>query len=514
MFSDQDLKQIQNKGIDIQTLDEQIRRFKEGFPYIKIVKAATLNDGIQLFDEQKIKKLQELYENEQVEKQILKFVPASGAASRMFKNLYKLLDQTTNDEEAYQEISSNDKYEAVFTFFKNIEKFAFFDDLKRKMDEKGLHLEEAILKQKYRTVLDTLLNETGLNYGNLPKGLLKFHRYENGSRTPVEEHLVEGANYSRSKNNKVYIHFTVPPEQKDDFIKHVNDVKPAYEKQFNVTYDISYSVQKPSTDTIAVDMSNEPFKNEDGSLLFRPGGHGALLENLDEFDYDMIFIKNIDNVVPDHVKGDTYYYKKMLGGILFDYQNQIFSYQRALEDVQNADEQLIEKAYQFVTNDLCVLPPEDIHDRQQKINFIVKKLNRPVRVCGMVKNEGEPGGGPYWAENADGSVSLQIIESSQVNMDDTHQKEVFNNASHFNPVDIVCSVKDYKGNKFNLLEFRDPETGFISKKSKDGKELKALELPGLWNGSMSDWNTIFVEVPVSTFNPVKTVNDLLRENHQ
>lgn len=515
MLKDHELQQIEKKNIDIQTIDEQLNRFKKGFPFINITQAATIGNGIiKLEKNGKADYLLDLFERKRSNLELLKFVPASGAASRMFKSLYSFMSNFENGDQAYQDLTQNEEYKSVYTFFKEIEKFSFYEDLKNVMSQHGEHLEENLLRRNYVKILDFLLNEKGLNYGNLPKGLLKFHRYPSKTRTPVEEHFVEGGNYAKGKNNLVLIHFTVSPEHQEAFEEHIQSIRYEYEKLLEVKFDISYSQQKPSTDTIAATMDNEPFRTETGELLFRPGGHGALLQNLNELNYDLIFIKNIDNVVPDKYKKDTFTYKRLLAGMLLDYQAKIFSYQEKFSDVQAVTDELLSDALSFLKDELCIIPPRNLNGKEEKINFITTKLNRPLRVCGMVKNEGEPGGGPYWAENSDGSVSLQIIESSQVNMDDSSQKQIFANATHFNPVDIVCSVRDYKGRKFDLNKYKDPETGFISIKSKDGKDLKALELPGLWNGSMSDWNTVFVEVPVSTFNPVKTINDLLREKHQ
>lgn len=458
-----------------------------------------------------------MYEASSPSYRVEKFVPASGAASRMFKALFSFMSSYQGSDEEYQQLISDEKMRPVFNFFKRIEDFAFYDSLKESYQEKhGMSLSEAILQRKYVSVLESLLEEDGLNYGNLPKGLLEFHRYPDTTRTPVEEHLVEGANYCRNEQNEVFIHFTASPEHRQAFEQHIEEVKVSYEKEFGVTYYIAFSEQKPSTDTIAVDMENQPFRNEDGSILLRPGGHGALIENLNDLESDMVFIKNIDNVVPDRIKATTYDHKKMLGGILLTYQEKIFEYLHLIHEADDLPAEKIEEIQHFVENQLCTISPQvfSTMEDDEKVAYLFQKLDRPIRVCGMVKNEGEPGGGPFWAQNSDDSTSLQIVESAQVNTEDAEQMEIFKNATHFNPVDIVCSLKDFEGKKFDLGSFVDVQTGFISRKSKDGKELKALELPGLWNGSMSDWNTIFVEVPIDTFNPVKTVNDLLREQHQ
>jgi hypothetical protein len=434
----------------------------------------------------------------------VKFVPASGAASRMFKNLFEFLgadyDVPTTDFEK--------------KFFENIHHFAFFHDLDVVcMDGAGKDVDALIADGEYKTVVGQLLEAYGLNYGQLPKGLLKFHRYVEGIRTPLEEHLVEGALYAAGATGKVNVHFTVSTEHRELFEHLVKEKVTAYAQKFGVEYNVSFSEQKPSTDTLAADMDNKPFR-VDGKLLFRPGGHGALIENLNDLDADVVFIKNIDNVVPDRLKGETVTYKKLIAGVLVTLQRKAFEYLRLLDGGQYTHEQL-EEIIRFVQQDLCCRKADikQLEDAELVI-YLRKKLNRPMRVCGMVKNVGEPGGGPFLAYNPDGTVSAQILESSQIDMNDPEKKAMFEKGTHFNPVDLVCAVRDYKGQKFDLTQYVDKATGFISHKSKNGRELKALELPGLWNGAMSDWNTIFVEVPLATFNPVKTVNDLLREQHQ
>jgi hypothetical protein len=347
--------------------------------------------------------------------------------------------------------------------------------------------------------------------------LLKFHKYADGERTPFEEHLVEGAHYAKDKFNVARLHFTVSPEHKQVFEELLAKVKEHYEKLLGVSFEVSFSLQKPSTDTISVDLDNEPFREPDGSLLFRPAGHGALIENLNDLDADLIFIKNIDNVVPDRLKQPTIAYKKALAGVLLKYQEKVFRYQKTLNEKHPAalDSAFLAEAANFLENTMNIKPPENQYytEKEELYYYLREKYNRPVRVCGIVKNEGEPGGGPFLAKNPDGTVSLQVVESSQIDADSVQQQTIAKHATHFNPVDLVCGIKNYKGEKYNLTEFTDPATGFISKKSKDGKDLKAQELPGLWNGAMSNWNTLFVEVPIETFNPVKTVNDLLREQH-
>ncbi|TAE03687.1 MAG: DUF4301 family protein [Bacteroidetes bacterium] len=512
MFTSQDLAQLQARGSAVAVVEQQIQHFVQGFPFLPLVKAATVGDGILQIDQTTLNRYVALFEAENSKKKIVKFIPASGAASRMFQALFSFRDSYKGTAEDIQKLETDKSLASVKQFFAEIEKFAFYNDLSDSLDEQGMAIQKLMAEKNYVPILDALLTEKGLNYGNLPKGLLQFHLYGDEARTPFEERLVEGANYAQNKNKVVHLHFTVSPEHLPKFEQHLKESKYFYEKYFGVTYHVTFSEQKPSTDTIAVDGQNQPFRNADGSLLFRPAGHGALLENLDDLDADLVFIKNIDNVVPDRIKHTTYDYKKALFGVLLEYQTRIFNYLRAMYS-SKANLAEVEK---FVQKELCIIFPSEYSKKTitEKSAYLIEKLNRPIRICGMVKNEGEPGGGPFWAKNADGSVSLQIAESAQIDMNDPKQKQIAQSASHFNPVDLLCSLKDWQDKKFYLPKFRDEQTGFISKKSKDGKELKAQELPGLWNGAMSNWITIFLEVPVLTFNPVKTVNDLLREQHQ
>lgn len=512
MFSEVDIKQIRERGSVLEAVNKQIVNFKKGFPYLKLDGAATPDDGILILGNQESEELIAEYDAKSKEKEIVKFVPASGAASRMFKLLFSFLDICGSPDEVTKQLNKSDDLQSINTFFKRIEDFAFYQDLDEQLQKDGKSVKQCLKNQDYGTILSALLEEDGLDYGNSPKGLLKFHSYTNLSRTPVMEHLAEGALYAQSKNNVVNIHFTVSPEHKERFQEHIQGIASDFEKAFGVSYNISFSEQKAYTDTIAVDLDNEPFRNEDNSLLFRPAGHGALIANLNDIDADIVFIKNIDNVVPDKLKPDTIAYKKALAGVLLQFQTQIFTYLKQLD--AGASQGQLDEMLGFLKNNLKLKNIPNLADEQATTAFLKSKLNRPLRICGMVKNEGEPGGGPFFAINSDGTISLQIAESSQINFDESQQKTIAEFATHFNPVDLVCAVRDYKGDKFDLTKFVDPETGFISQKSKDGKELKAQELPGLWNGSMSDWNTIFVEVPISTFNPVKTVNDLLRPQHQ
>lgn len=446
-FTPQDTELLEAHGISLEKAEQQMEHFRTGFPALDIIAPASTKKGKGILAP--TRKEQEEYiaawrqylaENHK----ILKFVPASGAASRMFKNLFQYLEDGVETE-------------FIQEFLTHIDDFAFGSELA------GLTGQEAVHHLLY-----------DMHYGDLPKGLLLFHKYRDGARTPALEHLVEGALYAAS-NGTAALHFTVSHQHLPLFRQHIAEYLQKYQEKYGVRYDISFSEQMPSTDTLAANADGTPFRDKDGKLLFRPGGHGALIENLNQQDADIVFIKNIDNVVPDRLKKDTVHYKQVLAGVLVTEQKRIFE---RLQDPTVSDE---ERA----------------------------RLNRPIRVCGVVKNTGEPGGGPFLVREADGSVSYQILESSQIN-----DPELMAQSTHFNPVDLVCAIRDYQGNKFHLPDYVDPQTGFISHKSKDGRELLALELPGLWNGAMSRWNTIFVEVPVSTFNPVKTVNDLLRPQHQ
>jgi len=499
MLSEKDLKQIAQRGSTKEQIENQLKEFETGFPFLKLEAAAAVGNGIIVPNEDERKQYVKAWEDYKAAgKRIVKFVPASGAASRMFKNMFAFVDAdycvpTTDFEKKY---------------FDEIEKFAFYEALDavcQKNEGKGL---KALMAEgNYKAVAANMLKPEGLNYGQLPKGMLLFHKYPEGARTPMEEHLVEGALYAAS-NGEAHVHFTVSHDHLEFFKAKVAEKADGFAQKYGIKYDISFSEQKPSTDTVAANPDNTPFREADGSLLFRPGGHGALIENLNEIVADVIFIKNIDNVVPDRLKPETVEWKQVIAGVLVSLQKQAFEYLKVLDG--NPTDAHIAEIAQFVEKNLCTNP------KGQKVDaaYLRKKLNRPMRVCGVVKNVGEPGGGPFLTYNQDGTVSLQILESSQIDTNNVEYMKMFTQGTHFNPVDLVCAVKDYQGKPFNLPDFVDKTTGFISSKSKGGKELKALELPGLWNGAMSNWSTVFVEVPLGTFNPVKTVNDLLREQHQ
>ena len=477
MFTEQDLQQIADHGLTPARVETQLENFRRGFPWLNVVRAASPADGIVILDAAQADAAVARYEKAAAGLGIVKFVPASGAATRMFKELFEFVNEGKRGK-------------GIDTLLSNLDKFAFAPELKAVLPEGA----------DDRATVDAIVNE-GLNYGHKPKGLVTFHAYPEGARKAVEEHLVEGAAYA-SSNGVARIHFTVSPEHMEGFKTLLAEKVPVYEKRFGIRYDISFSVQKPATDTIAVNPDNTPFRQEDGRLLFRPAGHGALIENLNEIDADVIFIKNIDNVTTDAQRGDTIRYKKVLAGVLLELQEQAFEYLRALE-TEGCE---LAPIAEFIEKRLCVKLPTD-YDAA----LLRAVLDRPIRVCGMVRNEGEPGGGPFWVGNPDGTESLQIAESSQIGPDDM---PLMKSATHFNPVDLVCGVKTSKGGKFDLRQYTDPSTGFISSKSSGGRELRAQELPGLWNGAMARWNTIFVDVPITTFSPVKVVQDLLRPQHQ
>ncbi len=509
-LTDSDNAQLEKKGISKEKVRNQIETFIEGIPFVNLEKAAIVEEGIYKFSKNEEEELIKYYETFPKNLSILKFVPASGAASRMFKALFNFLDSYNYKEETFQEYVSRTNDKSMEAFVSSIENFPFYKKVKNLIAGKTSDENEVIF-----LFVKQLLGEEGLNYGFFPKGLLPFHDYIEYTATPFEEHLLESAVYAKS-GKQANLHFTISEQHKEMFLEEHASIKDRVSKNTGIEYTISYSFQKSATDTIAVDMDNKPFRNTDGSILFRPGGHGALIENLNEQDADIIFIKNIDNVVvPKQIEilGNS---KKVLAGVLLQAQEKAFKYLEALETATISDEDELLKIKNFLEDKLNVrfIDSFSTYSLEEKISVLKDKLNRPIRVCGMVKNEGEPGGGPFWVKDSSGRTSLQIIESAQIDMSLENQASILKNATHFNPVDLVCGVKNYKGEKYNLLNFVDVKQGFITGKTKEGRELKALELPGLWNGAMAFWNTIFVEVPLETFNPVKTVNDLLKPSHQ
>ncbi|MDE6283417.1 MAG: DUF4301 family protein [Muribaculaceae bacterium] len=506
MLSNDDKAQLTRQGISEETLLKQVERFKTGFPYLKIYDSARQGEGITVLTPDEEDKAIARWDKYLADGgDVCKFVPASGAASRMFKALYSFVE---SDATKAPEGSDVDK------LLRDIHNIAFFNQLDDVLKKNtGKSVDQLLAEGNQKEVIKAIISEDGLNYGNLPKGLLTFHHAGNSTRTPLEEHLVEGAQTARQKDGTVNLHLTVSPAHRQAFTAKLTEAVPVIEKETGVKFKVSMSEQKPSTDTVAVNEDNTLFR-EDGHLVFRPGGHGALIQNLNDLDSTVVFIKNIDNVVPDSRRESTLRYKKVLAGYLIELHDRATTYINLIDSREYNEAQLndiaefLRKSFGFDSPALTNLKGEDLS------TYLRVKLNRPMRVCGMVRNEGEPGGGPYITYNSDGSRSLQILESTQIDLSQPENREMMSKATHFNPVDLVCYLRDNYGHKYDLPEHVDPDTGFISSKSLHGRNLKALELPGLWNGAMSDWNTAFVEVPISTFNPVKTVNDLLRPQHQ
>ena len=509
-----DLKQIKSLGIRPEKIEEQVEVFKRGIPFVNLVAAATTDNGIERFSKEEKEQYINRYEEARENLDLLKFVPASGAATRMFKALFEFLNGYDPESETVNAYVNRTNAQIIRTFFVGVEKFPFYKELMEEMEKRYPdYIKLPYDHQKYLFV-KLLLSEDGYDYGSFPKGLLPFHRYKTRPSTAFEEHLYEAALYSSSKG-KARLHFTISEEHLKRFEAEFKEIRKTVEEKTGVTFNISFSFQKPSTDTLAVTPDDDPFRLKSGELLFRPGGHGALIENLNDQDADIIFIKNIDNVVVYKFKHEMAAYKQMLAGKLLELREQVYAYSKLLDESM-PDEATIEEIKQFLTDKLNVRIKPDVNKYREiyQIEYLKEKLDAPIRVCGMVQNEGEPGGGPFWIKNEDGDISLQIIESAQIDDKNKFQLKILNDATHFNPVDIVCSVKNYKGEKYDLTKYVDPKQAFITHKTKEGKELKALELPGLWNGGMALWNTVFVEVPLITFNPAKTVVDLLKQPHQ
>lgn len=495
MLTNKQLEQIQSLGIDEEQVTIQLKNFKEGFLYANLARPATVGDGIIKASDSELENWTKKYEDFSTNSKIMKFVPASGAATRMFVPLHEYLK------------TNNENPDLNFCL-ENLVKFSFIELLKDFIQKERKDIHSAGKKD----IVQKILYKEGLNYANLPKGLILFHSYKDGARTAVEEHIVEGLLYAQSKGY-LRLHFTISVEYENAFKAEFEKLKNKYENSQKTKFDITYSFQKKHTDTIAVNLDNSLCVDANGLLIFRPGGHGAILENLNDIDADLIFIKNIDNVAPDYLKPMTIRYKKALGGLLVHIKQQVTDILTYLDWHDSYNEKKRKEISEFMGRYIGIRVPEGI-DNTIYAGYIKSKIDKPIRVCGMVKNVGEPGGGPFWVTNRKGEKNLQIIESSQVDPSDKKQQEILNSATHFNPVDLVCYTKDYTGHKFNLLKFRDPYSGFITEKKISGKKIKAQELPGLWNGSMARWITIFVEVPLATFSPVKSITDLLRKEHQ
>jgi len=494
MLDSKDLEQLKQRGITPEQVDRQLAQFKSGFPFADIQRPATIGDGIMRANESDNQKYVSLYDAEvKAGKKVIKFIPASGAATRMFKSMF---EYKNSDAQKQQDMNTQKPYDK---FFAEFDKFAFAPDIK------------AFKPKNNADIIELMLDDKGLGYGQKPKGVIKFHSYADGARTAAEEHIVEGLNYANS-DGTINLHFTVSPQHLELFKAAIIPTKNKIEAK-GLKVNISYSFQKQATDTIAATLDNQPFRDADGKLVFRPGGHGALIENLNDLDADMVFIKNIDNVAQEHLLPTTTLYKKVIAGYAIEKKHSVDS---ILTKLANSDYSAINEAISFMNANMQVTYPANFESliNEQKAAFIINTLDRPLRVCGMVKNEGEPGGGPFWVKGSDGQVTLQVVESAQIDTNNAEKTEILKKSTHFNPVDLFCCITDRNGKKYDLTKFVDHNAGFISYKSLGGKDLKAMELPGLWNGAMANWLTFFVEVPVETFNPVKTVVDLLRPQHQ
>ena len=526
MFTQDDVKQINDRGASLQGVESQVERFRKGFPWMDIVAPATPERGIEVLEEDEIQDVID-YIGETSIAGACKFVPASGAASRMFKDIFAGMAVLESGGDLPADAAAARLAAAV-------DRFAFYtEEMFGKVED----------SREYRLdVAEKVLTDKGLGYGSKPKGVIRFHKYPSGeARTAFAEHLVEGQDYMRDTEGNVSLVVTISPEHRPLFEAALEEVRAAYEERYGVKYNVRFTYQDKATDTVAVDKDNKPFRKEDGSLLFRPAGHGALIYNLNDVEEELVSIKNIDNVAVERLLPLTSKYKKALIGRALQLRDTIFGYLVEFDMVTgqglseysvpipgvlsgyfsmpedryatNECQMLCNEIEEFLREELCIEMPE-AKDCKERALALKAKLNRPIRVCGMVRNQGEPGGGPFIIRAKDGSTSLQILESVQIDKENPAAVEALKNATHFNPVDLVCCLHDYRGRKFNLPDYVDEDAGFISSKSYQGRELKALELPGLWNGSMSDWNTLFVEVPVETFNPVKVVLDLLRPAHQ
>lgn len=510
-FSSLDFVQIYEYGISLENIQNQFNFFINGITKTVLVNPATVSNGVLKLSEYDFQQKAVFFDIHKSNLKLKKFVPASGAASRMFKFLNTFLNEFDIERESINAYINRKQDKELLVFIVGMEKFPFFEEIDLKLKEIFPDFDSFERDYKNYNFIKILLSSDYYDFANKPKGIIPFHKYKDHIATAIEEHLNECAYYS-SSNGSSHLHFTVSETHKNQFESIINQTKNQIENKSGITINISYSYQNKNTDTIAVDLENNPFRNERGKLVFRPGGHGALIENLNGLDADIIFIKNIDNVIQNHIESITLY-KKALAGILIELQQQIFQY---LNKIENAKEDALDEIIAFSENKLNIKIIDDVskYTLENKISYLKNILNRPIRVCGMVKNEGEPGGGPFWVRDSKGNVSLQIVETSQVDLANDSQARILANATHFNPVDLICGIRNYKNEKFDLTHYVDYNSGFIVEKNKNGKPLKGYELPGLWNGAMAKWITVFVEVPLITFNPVKTVNDLLKPAHQ
>jgi hypothetical protein len=517
-FSQADYEQIGRLGISEAEVERQLSLFREGVQPIHLEKPCTVGDGIERLESDQQEIFIARWQEGATEGRLGEFVPASGAATRMFAFLHRIRNELPRiarvDIEAGVAREDGD-YKDFQEFIGSLDRFAFVEPLRKVMAESSISLDERLASGEYTEIVDFLLQPEGLDFGSMPKALIPFHRYPDHLRTPVEEHLVEVTHTVPDGNGHCRLHFTVAPEIEEAVVKHGRQAAIEYGEQLEVHYELTFSLQSPATNTLAVDLDNRPFRRADGNLLFRPGGHGALLENLDRLRGDVVFIKNIDNVVTDSQRELVVRYQRVLAGKLLELQDRMFHYLKLLSigPVTVGEE---EKIMDFASKDLKAISEEEFSKltEEERLSRIFRALNRPLRVCGMVINRGEPGGGPFWVREPSGRLSLQIVEGSQVDDTSPEQKDIFASSTHFSPVNLVCGLRDFQGRPFDLSDYVDPQAVFIARKTEEGRELRALERPGLWNGGMAYWNTVFVEIPEETFNPAKTINDLLRGGHQ
>lgn len=517
LLSSEDLQQIREHGLEPDEVLRQISLFREGLPPTRLVRCCTVGDGIRRFDIQRIESLAAEYADLVKESRVVKFVPASGAASRMFRSLIRMSSRIRGSEpvDSGAAARSGDADErACAEFFSNLKKFAFYPDLKKEMARRGLDPEAEAAAGRWGSVLAALLEPSGLNYADVPKGLVKFHSYPGHSRTAFEEHILEALAYARGRDGLSRLHFTVAEEYEPEIRAFIEKQRRRYEKGGRKC-EVGYSCQSPATDTIAVDLENRPFRDENGRLIFRPGGHGALLDNLARLEAEFVFLKNVDNVVPDHRKPETFLYRTALAAHLFHLQTRLHDLVLGLTE-NPGDKRVVARAREFAMEELGLPQPPDRGDRplRERAHDWINRLNRPLRVCAMVSNQGEPGGGPFWVRDRSGELAAQIVEEPQVDRQNPGQWAIYTSSTHFNPTDMACTLRDFRGRPFSLTDFVDQNAAFITRKSHEGRALKALERPGLWNGSMAGWISVFVEVPLTVFNPVKTVFALLRDGHQ
>ena len=512
-FSSADFVYIKECGILMKNIQKQLNFFKEGMPKADVINPATLSNGILKLSEKDFQEKANFFDAHKLNLKLNKFVPASGAASRMFKFLTEFINEFDIENESINAYINRKKASKLSIFIVGMEQFPFFKAIDKQLRAEFTDFDSLDRSFKNYYFIKLLLSSKSFDFANQPKGILPFHKYKTHIATPVEEHLLECTHYS-SANNSSHLHFTVSESQQQHFENIIDTIKPEIENKSGVTINISYSYQNKSTDTLAVTTKNKPLRDENGQLVFRPAGHGALIENLNNLDADIVFIKNIDNVIQNNLEKISLY-KKGLAGLLLGIQQQVFNYLNALDSV-SIEPELIDEIILFLKDNLNVSMKDGFYSKslKNKITELQTILNRPIRVCGMVKNEGEPGGGPFWLRDDLGGISLQIVESSQFDLDNDTQKAILNAATHFNPVDLVCGIKNYKNENFDLTQFVDDNSGFIVEKNVSGESIKGYELPGLWNGAMANWLTVFVQVPLITFNPVKTVNDLLKPAHQ